>query len=172
MLPSPSCNPCPVTKHVPHVTTTKILRIQQRHLAGQSGREIAAAEHCGRNTVAKIVKAPELQAHLQQVRERIWGMADCAAEVLFEAVVQNRDARIAYELLRDLGVLPRASQIVHQPNQPPEATYEEGQERQARIIADVILNRQKVFNIDLPPEMERALANDEALHPGEAEKQG
>ncbi len=82
--------PIQAKKHRPHIPSAKIVRIERRHLEGESNREIARAEHCGRNTVAKIVKAPELQEHLQRIRERIWGMADHAADVVFEAIVQNR----------------------------------------------------------------------------------
>jgi hypothetical protein len=160
--------PIRAKKHRPHIPAAKILRIEQRHLGGESDREIARAEHCSRNTIVKVVRAPELQAHLQQVRERIWGMADCAADVLFEAIAQNRDSRIAYELLRDVGVLPRASQIVHQPSEPTPATKDERDVRQIGVLAAVIAERRRVFNVELPPDMERALEDDED-HPDEAE---
>jgi hypothetical protein len=153
--------PVGAKKHRPHISSAKITRIERRHLEGESNREIARAEHCGRSTVAKVVKAPELQEHLQRIRERIWGMADCAAEVLFEAMVQNRDARIAYELLRDLGVLPRASQIVQQPAQLS-MTREERDDWQTRAIASVIAERRRVFGIELPSEMQAALDQGEA----------
>jgi hypothetical protein len=154
--------PIQAKKHRPHISSAKIVRIERRHLEGESAREIARAENCGRNTVSKIVKAPELQEHLQRIRERIWGMADCAAEVLFEAMVHNRDARIAYELLRDIGVLPRASQIVQQPAQLA-MTREERDDWQTRVIANVIAERRRVFGIELPGEMQAALDQGEAV---------
>jgi hypothetical protein len=141
-------------KHCPHIPEAKIVRIQHRHLVGQSNREIARAEHCGRSTISKIVKAPELQEHLQQVRERIWGMADCAADVVYEAIVEKRDVKTSYELLRDISVLPRASQIVHQPTQP---TPEDGYSRQAIMVASVMLESHKNFDVDLPPGAREAL---------------
>ena len=147
-------------KHRPHIGTVKMLSIQKRHLAGQSNREIARAERCGRNTVAKIVKAPELQQHLQQVRERIWGMADCAADVLFESIVEGRDPRIAYELLRDIGVLPRPSQIVYDPNRMQPSTEEQREDQMAHLIGSVMLNRNKVFGIEFPPDVQKALDDD------------
>ena len=147
--------------HRPHISAAKIIRIERRHLEGQSAREIARAERCGRNTVARVVKAPELREHLERVRERIWGMADHAADVVFEAIVQNRDARISYELLRDIGVLPRASQIVQQPAQLV-MTREERDDWQTRAIASVIAERRRVFGIELPSEMQAALDQGEA----------
>jgi hypothetical protein len=104
--------PIQTKRHRPHISAPKILRIEQRHLAGESDRQIARVEHCSRNTIVKIVKAPELQAHLQQIRERIWGVAEIAADVVRDAIVVKRDAKISYQLLRDIGVLPRATQIV------------------------------------------------------------
>jgi hypothetical protein len=153
--------PIQAKKHRLHIPSAKIVRIERRHLEGESNREIARAEHCGRNTVAKIVKAPELQEHLQRIRERMWGMADHAADVVFEAIVQNRDARISYELLRDIGVLPRASQIVQQPAQLA-MTREERDDWQTRAIASVIAERRRVFGIELPNEMQQALDQAEA----------
>lgn len=148
--------PIGTKKHRPHIPSAKIVRIERRYLEGQSSREIARAENCGRNTVSRIVKAPELQEHLQRIRERIWGMADHAADVVFEAIVQKRDVRISYELLRDIGVLPRASQIVQQPAQLA-MTHSERENWQTRVIANVIAERHRLFNIQLPPEMQEAL---------------
>jgi hypothetical protein len=147
--------PIRAKKHRPHIPSAKIVRIERRHLEGESNREIARAEHCGRNTVSKIVKAPELQEHLQRIRERIWGMADHAADVVFEAVVQKRDVRISYELLRDIGVLPRASQIVQQPS-PTAPTKEDRAQKQDRFVAAVITQRHRVFDIELPKSLKDA----------------
>lgn len=158
-------SPVRAKKHRPHISSAKIVRIERRHLEGESNWEIARAEHCGRNTVAKIVKAPELQEHLQRIRERIWGMADHAADVVFEAIVEKRDARISYELLRDIGVLPRASQIVQQPVQLA-MTREERDDWQTRAIASVIAERRRVFGIELPPEMQTAI---DQANPAETE---
>lgn len=149
-------------KHCPHISEARILRIQHRHFAGQTNREIVRAEHCGRNTVSTVVKAPELQEHLQGIREKMWGLADSAADVVRESIVQNRDARVAYELLRDVGVLPRASQIVCQPNQSATMAPENAMARQTRLIAAVIAERHRVFGIELPADMKEALERDEA----------
>jgi hypothetical protein len=65
-------------------------------------------------------------------------------------------------------MLSRASKIAHQLNQPPQATYEERHEQQARIIAGVILSRQKVFGIELSDDVVAAIKEDEADHMGEA----
>jgi hypothetical protein len=153
--------PVGAKKHSSHIPSAKIVRIERRYLEGQSAREIARAENCGRNTVSRIVKAPELQEHLQRIRERIWGMADFAADVVLEAIVEKRDVRVSYELLRDIGVLPRASQIVQQPAQLA-MTREERDDWQTRVIASVIAERRRVFGIELPGEMQQALNQAEA----------
>lgn len=92
-------------------------------------------------------------------------MADHAADVVFEAIVEKRDARISYELLRDIGVLPRASQIVQQPVQLA-MTREERDDWQTRAIASVIAERRRVFGIELPPEMQTAI---DQANPAETE---
>jgi hypothetical protein len=111
---------------VPFVTKTtrsripppQIERIRQRHILGQSRREIARAEGRSRPTIARIVTGEEMQAFLQQMRERFCGLTPDALATLESAIREQKDARIAYEILRDVGVAPRKGQ----PLQVPEMT--------------------------------------------------
>jgi predicted transcriptional regulator len=143
-------------KLCPHTPDPRILRVQQRHLVGQSNREIARAERCGRSTVSKIVKSPKIQEHLQRVRERIWGMADCAADVVYEAIVEKRDVKTSYELLRDIGVLPRKGE----PLQLPATTPEDGMSRQAYMAGCALLEGHANLGVDLPKDIEDVLAKE------------
>jgi|HubBroStandDraft_6_1064221.scaffolds.fasta_scaffold85863_2 hypothetical protein len=46
----------------------------QRYAAGQSIREISRKEGRARETITKIVRCDEMQAHVQQMRERFYGL--------------------------------------------------------------------------------------------------
>jgi len=58
---------------------------------------------------------PEFRSFYERVRERIGGMADHAADVVLEAIVQKRDVRISYELLRDIGVFRGLHKLCNSP---------------------------------------------------------
>lgn len=128
---------------------------QRGCLAGQ----IARVERCSRNTIRKIVTAEEFQGHLARVREKIWGGLDDAVDVVLENIRQNRDPKMAYELLRDAGLLPRATQIVHQPQQlTPSTPEEDGVDRQARMVASVLLEGHQNYGVELPERVKEKLA--------------
>jgi hypothetical protein len=147
---------------VPFVTKTtrsripppQIERIRQRHILGQSQREIARAEGRSRPTIARIVKGEEMQAFVQQMRERFYGLTPDALATIEYAIWEQKDARIAYEILRDVGVAPRKGE----PLPVPQTTEEAGMQRQAMLVASVLLEGHKNLGVDLPPEIERVLA--------------
>ena len=69
---------------------------------------------------------------------------------------EQKDARIAYEILRDAGVVSRKGE----PPQLPATTPEDGYNRQAIMIANVMLEARDRMGVDLPEEAEQALAKD------------
>ena len=140
----------------PRIPAPQIERIKQRHIMGQSQREIARAEGRSRPTIAKIVKCKEMQALVQEMRERFYGLAPDALATIEYALREQKDARIAYEILRDAGVVPRKGE----PPQLPAATPEDGYSRQAIMIANVLLEARDCMGVELPPEAEEALAKD------------
>lgn len=156
--PNKSCHFAPpVTKVAcPRIPAPQIERIKQRHIMGQSQREIARAEGRSRPAIAKIVKGKEMQAFVQEMRERFYGLAPDALATIEYAMREQKDARIAYEILRDAGVVSRKGE----PPQLPATTPEDGYNRQAIMIANVMLEARDRMGVDLPEEAEQALAKD------------
>lgn len=147
----------PVTKLTcPRIPAPQIERIKQRHIMGQSQREIARAEGRSRPTIAKIVTCKEMQAFVQEMRERFYGLAPDALATIEYAMREQKDARIAYDILRDVGVVPRKGE---EPQLPATAA-EDGYSRQAVMIANVLLEARDRMGVELPPEVEEALAQD------------
>ncbi len=157
--PNKSCHSAPpVTKSpCPRIPAPQIERIRQRHILGQSQREIARAEGRSRPTIARIVKGEEMQAYVQEMRERFFGLAPDALTTIEHALQEQKDARIALEVLRDIGVAPRKGESL----QFPATTPENGYSRQAIMVANVLLEAHEQMGVDLGPEIEKALAGDE-----------
>jgi hypothetical protein len=103
--PSVTKLPCP------RIPRPQIERIKQRHIMGQSQREIARAEGRSRPTIARIVKGEEMQAFVQEMRERFYGLAPDALATIEYALREQKDARIGLEVLRDIGVRPQKGGI-------------------------------------------------------------
>jgi hypothetical protein len=68
------------------------------------------------------------------------------------------DPRLAYLLLRDLGIIPSREAMLNLESVTSQATGpEDPGARQTRLLASVIAERHRVFDIELPPDMEEAL---------------
>jgi transcriptional regulator with XRE-family HTH domain len=138
----------------PRIPAPQIERIKQRHILGQSQREIARAEGRSRPTIAKIVRGEEMLAFVQEMREKFFGLAPDALATIEHALREQKDARIAYEILRDIGVVPRKGESL----QLPATTPEDGYSRQAIMVANVMLEARDHMGVELPEEAEEALA--------------
>lgn len=91
----------------------------QRHIAGESIREIAREEGRDRATVTKIVRSEEMQVFVQKMRERFYGLAFDAMNAVEYSLQKQPDGRLGYQLLRDVGVVPTAEQRYEIATQPP-----------------------------------------------------
>ena len=149
-VPSVTKLPCP------RIPAPQIERIKQRHIMGQSQREIARAEGRSRPTIARIVKSEEMQAFVQEMRERFFGLAPDALTAIEYALQEQRDASIALEVLRDVGVRPRKGEQL----QLSSTTPADGYSRQAVLIANVLHEANQHMGVPLPEEAEQALAKD------------
>jgi len=149
--PSVTKLPCP------RIPRPQIERIKQRHIMGQSQREIARAAGRSRPTIARIVKGEEMQAFVQEMRERFYGLAPDALATIEYALREQKDARIGLEVLRDIGVRPQKGESVQLPATTP---TESGYERQLRLIAAVLLEANQQMGVPLGSEIETALARD------------
>jgi hypothetical protein len=135
----------------------KILRIQQRYLNGQNKTEIAREEKCDRETVARIVQFPEVQNFIAQAQQEFFGLIPDALAAVRHALTVEKNAMIGLTVLERTGVTAYRGERM----QLPETTASEsGYERQARLVAAVMLEARDQMGVELPPEIEKALAKD------------
>ena len=95
--------------------------------------------------------------YIERMKEEFRGLLPDAVTALRHTLQVQKDGRIALEILRDVGVAPRKGE---EP-QLPATTAEDGYSRQAVMIANVLLEGREHMGLDLGPEIEGALANDE-----------
>jgi hypothetical protein len=99
----------PKPAKTPEITTippAQSVRIMQRYVAGQSIREISRHERRARETVTKIVRSSEMNTYVSTLRERFYGLGDDALNAVEHGLREDRDARLGYRLLMDIGVVP------------------------------------------------------------------
>ena len=56
--------------------------------------------------MTRIVRSDEMQDFVRQMRERVFGLGDCAIHALQHALREQRDGRLAFQLLLSIGVIP------------------------------------------------------------------
>jgi hypothetical protein len=125
-------------------------RILQRFVAGESIRSIARAERRDRATITRVVRSDQMQEYVQNMKERFVGLGCAAMDALEHALVVEKDSRVAYQLLRDIGVIPTIGQAIQPQNQEPLS------DENARVkgimvrMAAIAIERNRVFKTPLP----------------------
>jgi hypothetical protein len=94
----------------------------QRYIGGASIREIAREEHRGRATITKIVRSAEMNSFVQKMRERFYGLGSDALGAVQHALQTEKDARLGYQLLTDIGVVPSPQERYEIATQPVRST--------------------------------------------------
>ena len=100
----------------------QVERIKERHILGQSQREIARAEGRSRPTIARIVKSEEMQVYVQEMRQRFYGLGLDAIDAVQHSLRVQKDGRLGRQLLVDIGVTPTPEEIYEIATQPDRAT--------------------------------------------------
>jgi hypothetical protein len=143
-------------------------RIIQRYAGGESIRQIAREEQRDRATVTKIVRSDEMQGFVQRMRERFYGFAFDAMNSVEHSLKQQKDARLAYRILTDIGIVLSERERYSIATQPPSidkstmtplelamAEDEDGSiNRVAYGAACVMEESARVFGTELPTEEE------------------
>ena len=130
----------------------KIVRIQQRYVAGQNQTQIAKLEKCDRETVSRIVRSSEMAEYIERMKEEFRGLVPDAIAALRHTLQTQKDGRLAYEVLRDTGVAPRKGE----PLESLEKTPMDGYTRQCVMLANVLLENEKHFG-KMPANMVEAI---------------
>ena len=97
-------------------------RIMQRYVGGDSIRQIAREEQRDRATVTKIVRSDEMNAVVQKMRERYYGLGFDALDAIQHGLQVQKDGRLGRQLLVDIGVAPSPAEIYAIASQPDKAT--------------------------------------------------
>lgn len=125
-------------------------RVLQRFVAGESIRSIARAERRDRATITRVVRSDQMQEYVQNMKERFVGLGCAAMDALEHGLMVEEDSRLAYQLLRDIGVFPSGGQVIQPQNQEP-MTDEDARLRQTMIkLAACAIERNRVFKTPLP----------------------
>lgn len=139
-------------------------RIIQRFVAGESVRAIAKVERRDRATVTRIVNSDEVKKIVQLMRSQVYGMAGDALDAVRHALREQKDARVGYQLLRDIGAVPRFAEaesnaIQAQQPEPDDLTpYEQAaaQDETGRInpillgLIRIAQERSAAFGLTMP----------------------
>jgi hypothetical protein len=105
-------------------------RMLQKYVAGKSVALIAREEHRNRETVTRIVRGDEIQELVQRMRAEFYGLAFDAIEAVRHTLQQQKDGRVGYRLLMDIGAIPRPEEAeanafqARQPDPEELTTYE------------------------------------------------
>jgi hypothetical protein len=135
----------------------KIIKAQAMLIQGDSQREIARTLHMSEHSVAKIVRTEDFQNFLKEQQERVFGIVPIAIESFRAEVATN--GILAHTFLKGLGIIPTHESIAQFLNTATPQT-ESGEERQARMLAAVLLEGHKNYGIDLPEDFDAAMAKD------------
>lgn len=105
-------------------------RILQKYVAGKSVALIAREENRNRESVTRIVRGDEIQELVQRMRAEFYGLAFDAIDAIRHTLQQQKDGRLGYRVLMDIGAIPlpaeaeaNASQA-RQPDQEELTPYE------------------------------------------------
>jgi hypothetical protein len=134
----------------------KIVQAQALLVQGRSQRAVGRELHISPMTVAKIIKAEDFQNFLKEQQERVFGIVPIAVESFRTEVATN--GILAHTFLKDLGIIPSPEAIAQFLNTA--APTESGYARQARLVANVMLEAHENLGVDLPENVRATLARD------------
>jgi len=143
--------PCSAKKPLTVVPPPQSARIMHRYIQGQSIRQIAREEKRDRATVTKIVRAEEVTEYVRNMRERFYGLGEAALSAVQRAL-EAGDARLAYEHLKDIGVVPERGRnaVQSQMQGPAGMTEDEVLQEEIHKLSFLTLNMARTFKQPLP----------------------
>jgi hypothetical protein len=130
------------------IGTNQRMRIMQKFVVGKSKTDIAKEEGIDRESVRRIVKAPEMDSYVEAKRELWRGMCDDALEVVREKLKEG-DKEVALRVLESNGVIPPRGATFNIQT----ATKPTGDERVRQLMeafAAVAIERARVFKTPFP----------------------
>ena len=130
------------------------MRIMQKYVVGKTKIDIAKEEGIDRETVRRIVKAPEIDSYVEAKRELWRGLCDDALEVLRQKLKEG-DKDVALRVLTSNGVIP-APGATFNIQAAAKPTGDERVRRLMEAFAAVAIERARVFKTPFPEVQEVA----------------
>lgn len=126
-------------------------RILQKHVAGKSITDISKEEHRNRETITKIVRGPEMQSLVREMRERFFGLALDAISAVEHALVEQKDGRLAFQLLSSIGAIPSPAEkeLLTAP-QVTESDEEARVQKWFAALMKIAAERMQIFGMRAP----------------------
>lgn len=148
--PRRQTRPIPAKRSQSRIPAPQVVRIMQRHVAGESVRKISREEGRDRAAVTKIVKSEDMAALVRCLREQLYGMAGQALQTVLEGMTERKNELLAYKLLVDLGVIPTAEERMQLQSTPAVGDPKQGFKDQLAKIVQIQLERRHIYGTPFP----------------------
>ena len=126
------------------------MRIMQKYVVGKTKIDIAKEEGIDRETVRRIVKAPEMDSYVEAKRELWRGLCDPAIEVLRQKLKEG-DKDVALRVLLSNGVIPAPGVTFnHNISTTAKPSQDDLMNTLRACFADVMMERARVFKTPMP----------------------
>ncbi len=126
-------------------------RIKQKFISGKNISQIAREEGRHWDTVSRIVKEEDVAEHVRHLRERFYGaLEDMVAVIIRHAMTAKDGGWLAYEMLKDGGVIPGRGSAQVAESRPLEVTAEQDRVRKIAVaLVEGAIERHKYFGLPL-----------------------
>jgi hypothetical protein len=148
--PVESPEPPRVHKNGNRIGINQRMRILQKYAIGKTKIDIATEEGIDRESVRRIVKAPEMDSYIEAKRELWRGLCDEALGVLRQKLEEG-DKEVALRILESNGVIPlRGATLIHNIQTAMKPSQDERMNTLRARFADVMMERARVFKTPFP----------------------
>ena len=139
-----------VHKNGNRIGVNQRMRIMQKYVVGKTKTDIAKEEGIDRESVRRIVKAPEMDSYVEAKRELWRGLCDDALEVVREKLREG-DKDLALRILESNGVIPAPGVTFnHNISTTAKPNQDDRMNTLRACFADVMMERARVFKTPMP----------------------
>ena len=124
-------------------------RILHKFTAGKTIKDISREENRNRETVSKIVHGPEMQTLVHAMRKKWICLAHDAINAVKHALTDQKDGRLAFQVLSTIGVIPSPEETKLLATPPLESA--EAQEKKGMMyLAEATIERAHIYGMEMP----------------------
>ena len=146
----PSAVPQKRRRSLTRTNAFRDLRVVQEYLSGKNQTQIAKEIGINRDTVNKIVRAPEMSAYIESKLEEWRGLCDPAIRAA-RMLLNNCDRETMFRVLETNGIIPpKAATLNHNLTQNTKPAGDERIKQLTAAFAEVAVERARVFGTPFP----------------------